>query len=123
MLQIECLGMLWLTNEAAVPTTPPGRGDRAVSVGRSLLIDSKVTRYPGRNSEAGGPGVFHDLSIPLPNPEFLAGCRVPFELIWRLRPTETALSPRPGGIVGTAAALVSHNIPNHPICNTPGPPG
>ena len=45
--------MLWLTNAAAVPTTPPGRGDRAVSVGRSLQIDSKVTRYPGRNSGAG----------------------------------------------------------------------
>ena len=49
--------MLWLTNAAAVPTTPPGRGDRAVSVGRSLPIDSKVTQYPGSNSGAGCPGV------------------------------------------------------------------
>ena len=24
--------------------------------------------------------------------------------------------------MGTAAALVSHNIPRHPICNTPGLP-
>ena len=49
--------MLWLTNTAAVPTTPPGRGDRAVSVVRSLKIDSKVTRYPASNSGAGVPGM------------------------------------------------------------------
>ena len=70
---------------------------------------------------------FHDFGTPTPTPwhpapEFLPGYRVTFESIWRLRPTETALSPRPGGVVGTAAALVSHNIPRHPICNTPGLP-
>ena len=57
MLQIGCIGMLWLTNAAAVPTTPPGRGDRAVSVGRSLQIGWKGTLYPTRNSRAGDPGV------------------------------------------------------------------
>ena len=60
VLQIGCLGMLWLTNAAAVPTTPPGRGDRAVSVGRSLISGWKVTLNPARNSEAGardGDGV------------------------------------------------------------------
>ena len=57
MLQIGCIGMLWLTNAAAVPTTPPGRGDRAVSVGRRLKIYSKVTRYSGSNSGAGVPGM------------------------------------------------------------------
>ena len=51
------VGMLWLTNAAAVPTTPPGRGDRAVSVGRSLQTGWKVTLYPGRNSGAGCPGM------------------------------------------------------------------
>ena len=63
MLQIGCLGMLWLTNAAAVPTTPPGRGDRAVSVGRSLQIDSKllgtlaVTLGRVPRSSGGGPKI------------------------------------------------------------------
>ena len=57
VLQIGCLGMLWLTNAAAVPTTPPGRGDRAVSVGRSLQTGWKGTLYPARNSGAGCPGM------------------------------------------------------------------
>ena len=57
-----------------------------------------------------------------PAPEFLAGYRVPFHPVWRLHPTETALSTRPGGVVETGTALLSHNISRHPICNTPGLP-
>ena len=64
VLQIECIVTLWLRNEAATPTTPSGRRDRAVCVRGSPQIGSNVSEPPNVTQllESGGSLTFEGLT-------------------------------------------------------------